>query len=397
MTQSDKNADDLKAAEGLRQQIQERFARKELATTLSKAEIPEFMAKHIDMFRKVAESLGHTTETAGQFLDQLQHSLVNTELPGPFDEPTFHAVMDERCNNIESACKKLGLPLRSGVAYGVNATVGLEVSQRSVLSTDASIISVSKMFIPFCGIVSKALARSLPHIPRDDGTATVSVDVERVFGQINADRALREYWFSVVASFAFFGSPAGVKPDVIPWPISVTRGQLLEAMEIFAIAHEYGHHIAHHGVAQTACVRSSFSESGYAQEFQADFLACVISSEVSHAQAAPHPYLLWGTGGVIVLKGLDLVRRARHVLNFGDEKFPLSQSHPPLEDRLKALEYFNSTAPEREGKVSAQLRQSFTDILDRLWRGLYPLFTIWHADGIRPVNQDDAVGTWLLD
>jgi hypothetical protein len=386
--------EELAAAQDLRRQIQEKFAVGDREGLVTAQTIPKFMSDHADFLGKVAAGMGYVGDESREFLGQIQDSLVDMAMPSPLDEPMFHAVIKTHCDEIEAVCRLLNLRLRSGVAFGVNPSVGLDVMQHPVPMTNASIVSVSKMFIPFCGIISKALSRSLPH----DITAipvTVSLAPDGVLENINADPTLKKYWIDTIASFALFGKPTFVRPDVLSGPRVITRAQLLGAMELFAIAHEYGHHIAYKGLEGVASVQTNNKKKVYSEEFEADFLACVICTHVGLRQTPQNLYSLWGAGGVLMLKSLELVRRARYTLNSGADQAPLSNTHPRVADRIRAMDAFNDMAPKDQKCPSEEIRKSFDEVTDRIWRGLFPIFSHLHSEGVRPLESGSALDGWL--
>jgi hypothetical protein len=394
MDQNDR-MDELAAAQDLRRQIQEKYGghdRKEV--DVSAQTIPEFMSDHADFLTKVAVGMGYVGDQATAFLRQTQDRLTQTVLPSALDEPMFHTIIATHCEEIETVCRSLKLPLRSGVAFGVNPGIGLEVAQHPVPMTEASIVSVSKMFFPFCGIISKALSRSLPHdITPKLARAIFSMD--RMFENINSEPALKTYWVEVIASFALFGTPTLIRPDVISGPLAVTRARLMVAMELFAIAHEYGHHIAYKGPVGEASVGAQRKDGLYSDEFEADYLACVVCSHVGLRQTPQNHYCLWGVGGVLVLKSLELVRRARYTLLSGADHAPALNTHPPVADRIRAMDAFNDLAPKDQKGPSEELREFFGEAFDRMWRGLFPVFSNLHSLGIRPVESSSSLEGWL--
>lgn len=392
-TNDSERMEELAAAQDLRRQIQEKYLVGKRVPLTTAQDVPKFMTEHVDYLRKVAAGMGYEGEEASAFLRQTQDSLVELSLSSPLDEPMFHSVAATHCDDIEKVCGSLDLPLRSGVAYGAIPSIGLDVAQHPVPMTEASVVSVSKMFIPFCGIISKVLARSLPHDV--GGRATnVSFVLDRVFKNINADVTLKKYWFETIASFALFGTPTLVKPDVISGPAAITRGQVLAAMELFAFAHEYGHHIANRRLKGVASAHTDDKMEGYSDELEADYLACVICTHVGLRQKPQNPYCLWGAGGVLVLKSLELVRRARHTLTSGAQDAPLPVGHPPVADRIAAMEAFNHMAPKNQKGPSEELRKFFERLMDRLWTGMHPIFFRLYSGGVRPPEPGGTFEGW---
>ena len=83
--------------------------------------------------------------------------------------------------------------------------------------------------------------------------------------------------------------------------------QVARAMEIFAIAHEYGHHHLGHG--------SQIDGDPMQEEFEADQFALKISYEVEQKPFLfDNPYLSSGAGGVVLLLALATLRKFEETL-----------------------------------------------------------------------------------
>jgi hypothetical protein len=108
--------------------------------------------------------------------------------------------------------------------------------------------------------------------------------------------------------------------------------QIARAMEVFAIAHEYGHHDLNHGRA--------LSGDAHAEEFEADQFALRICYEVEQRPYIfPNPYLSSGAGGVALLTALGTLRTVERALGASE---PMDQAtHPSVAARV---ERFNSVA-----------------------------------------------------
>ena len=90
---------------------------------------------------------------------------------------------------------------------------------------------------------------------------------------------------------------------------------LIRAVEIFALAHEYGHHAMRHGVTDS----SDQVVDALVEEHQADLFARSVSMAIGSREVPPNFYAMSGTGGVIILVALELVKRAKAVLETGQD------------------------------------------------------------------------------
>lgn len=107
--------------------------------------------------------------------------------------------------------------------------------------------------------------------------------------------------------------------------------QIARAMEIFAVAHEYGHHHLAHG--------RQIGADAHAEEFEADQFALKICYEVEHVPLLlENPYLSSGAGGALLLMALETLNSATHSL--GTEA-NAADTHPSATARI---ERFDSVA-----------------------------------------------------
>jgi hypothetical protein len=88
-----------------------------------------------------------------------------------------------------------------------------------------------------------------------------------------------------------------------------------------------------------------------------------------------------------------MVRRARSVLTTGREEAFISETHPPLSQRLLMLETLRYDPREAEAIRAA--RQHFIDIMEGLWELILPDLQRMYARGIRTVPMKEADKQWL--
>ena len=102
-----------------------------------------------------------------------------------------------------------------------------------------------------------------------------------------------------------------------------------------------------------------------------------------------------------------MLLRARQVLTDGTDALPPSETHPPVRERLQALDaaeplFFIPGLEEIQGPDGAEaprfinFRRSLSFILDTIWLSLRPRFEQLHRDGIRPTPEPSDYITRLL-
>jgi hypothetical protein len=257
-----------------------------------------------------------------------------------------------------------------------------------VLTTEVSILNVSAPFIIFCNLVSKAMARTLIHEPGK--MVRVCNDPSMIKANLQSSPQLRAEWSRILVHYAAFGwPPQGLTP--VPEPIAqVTRILILRAIEWFALAHEYGHHVMKH-----AEVASSDAQINHLdQEHEADIFAMAVSMGLGTREEVMNFYAISGVGGVIILGMLDLVRRAKATLETGVDDVAPRGTHPSFSDRIDAIAV-DQLLPQRYQQPAADMRACFVTIIETIWGEAFPILRELHNRGLRPhVNVSDS-GGWL--
>jgi len=227
---------------------------------------------------------------------------------------------------IEAAMARLNYRSQERVARGVEPRVGPYAAKTNVIMTDESIVTVGAFLFRYCGLVARAFTRTLkldPWLWEPN-----NYDEQRARKLIGGDPQLLLYWMRIYASFAMSGTHAFVpyRPST-PEEVMLME-QVARAMEIFAIAHEYGHHHLNHGRELEANPR--------AEEFAADAFALRISYEVEKQPVVmENPYLLSGAGALILLSSLDTLRAVERALG---ARHPDPGTHPSVTERIARFE-----------------------------------------------------------
>lgn len=232
----------------------------------------------------------------------------------------FHASL---CDDVEEEMARQGLDSQERVARGVEPRTGPFASKVGVIMTDQSIITAGAFTYRFCGLIAKAFHRTVMLDPWFWQSDAWTEEGARLLLRANLDIA--KYWHQIFMSFAMSGTHATV-PFEPSGPIEVWLAeQVARAIELFIVAHEYGHHHLEHGRDIAADFR--------AEEFAADQFALRIGKPIGERDRRPiwNPYLASGSGGVIILKALEQVRMYEQALGGALVE---NDSHPPADERI---------------------------------------------------------------
>jgi hypothetical protein len=136
---------------------------------------------------------------------------------------------------------------------------------------------------------------------------------------------LLRYWMLIYFSFAMTGTHA-----IVPYKPAKPHELLLfeqvaRAMEIFVVAHEYGHHHHAHG--------KDIEADPQREEFEADQFSLRVSYEVERYPVIfVNPYLSSGAGGVIMLMALKALQEIEALL--GTRSIGFMNTHPEVAQRI---------------------------------------------------------------
>jgi hypothetical protein len=195
----------------------------------------------------------------------------------------------------------------------------------------------------------------------------VCYDPDKVLARVKSDPALTRYWASILVSFASDNGPSLVPFELQEPHAAHARFQILEAMELYVIAHEFGHHISVPMDPQPFPLGDNESQT---EEYRADFLAGTI---LVYLGGDPNPANLFtgsAAGAALLLLVLDMITRMRALLTPGRDSISTSESHPSVKDRIAAFEATSMFVHEAERPLLADVRNCFTRILEGLWEHL---------------------------
>jgi hypothetical protein len=376
------------AAEDLRSQLQERSARSD--EPKGRADRLRWVDEHSELLAEFVDVSWGSAHDPGPTFANFRQELEAIALPTPHDDPFTHSIMRMLCEEVENAFQVLGIPLRSGVAYGSTAALEITAERYAVQLTDASIISLSAGCIAFCSHVSKVFSLSLPH-EADGDKLKVTFQPKLVLTRIGSSDDLKQYWARVIGAYAFGSGPISVDHRLVPYPASLTRTQLLFAMERFSVAHEYGHHVAQHGTREAIGVGKD--PDAIDEEFEADLFALSLDRYIGTRGARPNLLSASGAAAVLLLKCQECVRRVRQIFLTGNDTIQSRGTHPEISDRIAAFDTLDDQLPDCNRQNFKDMRDNAGAIVDTVYSKLKPIYIEMHKHGLRPLTSADE--SWL--
>lgn len=229
---------------------------------------------------------------------------------------------------------RLGHTSNLKIARGVEPRVGPFASKTNVIMTDESIVTVGSFLFRYCGLVARAFVRTLRLDPWLWDADTFKAGSARTL--LGRNPGLAAYWLRIYVSFAISGTHVLVPYKPSSMEEVLLMEQVARAMEIFAIAHEYGHHHLNHG--------RRIEADPKAEEFEADAFAMRISDEVEKLPVITgNPYLPSGAGALILLMSLETLRSVETAV--GARQVDLG-THPSAMSRINRFETIRMLFPD---------------------------------------------------
>jgi hypothetical protein len=200
----------LDAAEDYRQQLLEAAARKSGLSAVGRDELIAWANRNVGLLALFVQQHAIPGVDVDDLVSEYLDALSRRPDGGPNDDINARWILSGVLSQVERAAEVLGASVLDGVAYGASPEFGLEASQQGVYGTDASIISVTLPFLPFCNILAKLLAVSLVHGEKD-GQWQINNDSSEVSANLRSSPDLVAAWCKLLATYAAEGRP----PDII--------------------------------------------------------------------------------------------------------------------------------------------------------------------------------------
>lgn len=299
----------------------------------------------------------------------------DVDLPTRYDSPTQFRILDGLVSRIRSAAETIGLNTVDFPHYSCIPT-GL-VNASAVVLPDATrpfLLFDSELFL-YCHLFSKAFAHCLPIVGRGE-MLSLSVDVELVRERLTATPELVERLFDLLHAYATTGSPSQSK-QYNPEADYVHLVDILrDSMELFVVAHEFGHVYAGHlsELLQRCGLQSvdvSSENPSHRQEYEADLLGLLLTLQAMVSRG--YDTALSYVGIELFFVSLDMAARATHLIDHGTDDTYIdvqSESHPSNAERRSVLRGALEILVEDEQQVNGARKMSskYVAIADLLWQ-----------------------------
>ena len=236
--------------------------------------------------------------------------------------------------------------------------------------TNASIVTVGSQMFRFCNVVAKAVAQTISVCPSSWDNLTDTRDAR---ASLRSRSDVLSYWVQIFASFGILGTSIGARFMVPPKEIGVLRGQILESLEIFMVAHEYAHHILRHGRLESASPESGMDQLAHQQEHEADSLAIAISQLVTGNKQHENTLMISGVGMVVLLRSLEMLAQTQRILSISSSNVAIGTTHPSIAARLANIDQQAFLWPTAAEGLR-HFRRAYDNMMQVVWDEIRPQF-----------------------
>lgn len=331
----------------------------------------------------------------GEAAQQLLQAIKDSEVEQEVEHPLAHRIIADLCQACDSYLSDLGSGLDKKVVrpiFGVTPAGALNAFSVRVPFTNEKLVLVSPEFFWFCNYLAKIISTVISIEVTEAGLA-INFNPEFIREGITEKREALARLSTLIASYALTGrSLLALKPHFLPPVSSLVRMHILRAMELFTIAHEYGHIQRDHCTDQAASISigdEQLEELIYfwGQEFEADTFGLLTSSAIGFKEENMFAQL--GAGAVMILAASEMVSRARTIFSSGSDELHRYATHPPVVQRRQVLRETTSTLFPPDIRTPAlQMQDDFAVIMEILWDQIQPFFIDLYQAGVRPIYDE---------
>ncbi len=338
-------------------------------------------ADNVDRIRILAEhTLGSNPESLTEYLEFYSSFEPRTKYEVPATKPIFEPILEE----VQKAASEIGIKLTRPVVLFSSTDISATPAARPT-STEHLLFAGPGTYA-FCNYWGKSLtAVTMALAP--------SIGFKRIETQDDLDAAFRMDPRGLILAarlalhYAAFGTLIGFGEVQQPAIYTAYRIQLVDAMETFAIAHEYAHFVAEENLVEFSGALEPARNQ--ALELFCDQLGIAIGRECGNAT---DNYLKFaGIGALVSFRAIQLCESVRQFLFASipelmkDKKLGGSSgSHPSPEERIENIKLYlyNHTAPDQRQEL-----EQFVEEYDRILSRISAIVTMAVASVQAPGNS----------
>lgn len=306
----------------------------------------EFLKGQKEWFEKNREKIAQRYEEIRSPTGRFGRDLVAATLAhsdrGEYDSFVSHRIFEPLLAKVLAISKEMGYTPKLPVRFANSP--GIEPSPAALPSTSEHVLFAGQGTFAFCNYWAKVFSTAIAEIsemPKRMRRSTPEVLAKLRDGQVLIDATRLAVRYAMTESLAGFGK-LEQRPD-----LHVMRVLLVNAMEVFIVAHEVAHFVAHEEHPETLGIAPGSTSKQH--ELECDAFALAVCTQYGVQENNAFSFQL--VGPLLFFYALRICERTKTVLT-GELTKP-SESHPATEDRFKyALEFLRSVGAKKEILIS---------------------------------------------
>lgn len=310
-----------------------------------------------------------------------------------YEDPLAHTWLQQMSGQVHGACDRVGIKLPKAPVFGLLQTGRINGIAADVDNPEYYLILIDDGILGFANLLAKVVAACFPVDEDAEGGLTFRTDDASVAAERMRNMEPGRRLFDLLTAYAVDGAPHGAAPYLLATKHLRLVEVMRDSMEYFIFAHEFGHCAAGHlAGAPRQQLHMTSGEGGefgmlrpdsWEKELEADCLGLILGLNVMQSQGFG-PSLSYA-GIELVFTGIDLMQRTLSILEHGEERERLLDTHPPALHRRDAIRQYTERLFDPQLREAALgLSDTVTSCLEFYWAPTASVLRKMHADGVRP-------------
>jgi hypothetical protein len=302
----------------------------------------------------------------------------NVQPPTPYEDPNFYAVLLEMSDSIEEALKSHTLPTPPSLLLGTLPTGTINASAFTVPKTLERIIIFERDLFDFAFQMSKITASVFPPIDLGRGWFSTEIDLDLA---VKARPDILDQVNRILHAYLVLGDSRKAPSYAIDNSRLMTATLLLRSLELFALAHEYGHIITR---PTDNLGPDPSKDTLIRRNWDAEYGSDRVGLSLLYAVMGDLTLTFWGVVQFFVC--MEVFDRCRSILTKGafDPKVtsPIHPPHLARSQQLRTVLREDRPGPKTESAI--QLANQLESFWSRLWQVAEPQWITKYKQGVRP-------------
>ena len=289
-----------------------------------------------------------------------------------YELPISFSILKSLFEKIQATAENTTIKITKTPYIGTSLSKEYNAFACKVPNTNDNVIIFESELFTLANLTAKLIASCLPDFKITKESVLFSFEVTRIKEHIKNDKNLKNRFSDFIQNAIYLGEPNKTQQYFLDKTYQRLHYELLNSLELFVVAHEYGHISAGH-LENTNNVKSITNENersiilpDWEEEYEADEIGLfLLLNSLDKESMFPFSYL----GPELFFTILDLDERACSLYSEGKEKRILdNETHPPsFERRNKIRNLLKKNIPKNHLESYLVASKFLENIIELLW------------------------------